>query len=265
MSGFRARDPEAAEIRAAYFDEDRAQTRFVMVLVAVLTLAFIPLEWLRFAGEPLHAALLAVRLSVVLVVGALAFVAARATTPARLDRSHRLLFGLGLPQLFVINLLYEAHFATDLLIVIGLYLGIPARFRLQVVAASLLSGVDLWIDLFVMSFPDLNDPFANHLFAHALGFSLRRRQLRRRRELFDTRAEESRANRELEAALADVRRLSGLLPICAVCKKIRDEEDTWQPLERYIDARSEARFTHSYCPECEAELAREASDPPARV
>ncbi len=55
---------------------------------------------------------------------------------------------------------------------------------------------------------------------------------------------------ELEAAQTTVKSLSGLLPICASCKKIRDESEEWQPMERYISTHSEADFTHGYCPDC---------------
>lgn len=44
--------------------------------------------------------------------------------------------------------------------------------------------------------------------------------------------------------------LEGFLPICSFCKKIRDNNGTWQPLERYISDRSKAQFTHGFCPEC---------------
>jgi hypothetical protein len=48
----------------------------------------------------------------------------------------------------------------------------------------------------------------------------------------------------------ELRTLRGLLPICAACKKIRNEQDQWESLERYITERSEAQFTHSLCPAC---------------
>ncbi|MCB0354762.1 MAG: hypothetical protein KDD64_14600 [Bdellovibrionales bacterium] len=48
----------------------------------------------------------------------------------------------------------------------------------------------------------------------------------------------------------EVRLLSGLLPICSYCKKIRDKEQHWQSLERYISDHSEASFSHGICPEC---------------
>lgn len=55
---------------------------------------------------------------------------------------------------------------------------------------------------------------------------------------------------ELQAALANVRRLSGLLPICAYCKRIRDDQDYWQQMEKFVGEHSEAQFSHSICPEC---------------
>jgi hypothetical protein len=69
----------------------------------------------------------------------------------------------------------------------------------------------------------------------------------------------------LQKALHEVKQLSGLLPICANCKKIRDSRGSWQPLEGYISAKSEATFSQGICPECSQELYPEyhAGDPGA--
>jgi len=56
--------------------------------------------------------------------------------------------------------------------------------------------------------------------------------------------------RELEEALASVKTLQGLLPICSYCKKIRDDRNYWQQVEGYISDHSEAQFSHGICPEC---------------
>jgi hypothetical protein len=48
----------------------------------------------------------------------------------------------------------------------------------------------------------------------------------------------------------EIRVLEGLLPICSFCKRIRDEQGEWRQLETYIAARSGARFSHTFCPEC---------------
>ena len=63
-------------------------------------------------------------------------------------------------------------------------------------------------------------------------------------------AEKERTLRELKAALANVRTLEGLLPICLSCKKIQDQKGQWQPFEYYVRAHSEAKVTHKICPEC---------------
>lgn len=57
-------------------------------------------------------------------------------------------------------------------------------------------------------------------------------------------------NKDLEKALADVKTLRGLLPVCAWCKKIRDDKGYWSQIESYISNHSEAIFTHGICPEC---------------
>jgi DNA-binding response OmpR family regulator len=57
-------------------------------------------------------------------------------------------------------------------------------------------------------------------------------------------------NVALEAALANVKSLSGLLPICAGCKQIRDGEGYWSQVESYIQGHSEVTFTHGLCPDC---------------
>ena len=59
---------------------------------------------------------------------------------------------------------------------------------------------------------------------------------------------------ELHEALAKVKKLSGMLPICASCKKIRDDRGYWTQVETYIRDRSEAEFTHGICPECTKKL-----------
>ena len=55
---------------------------------------------------------------------------------------------------------------------------------------------------------------------------------------------------ELEESLARIKQLDGLLPICAWCKKVRDDQNYWQEVECYVAARTDARFTHGICPAC---------------
>jgi hypothetical protein len=64
----------------------------------------------------------------------------------------------------------------------------------------------------------------------------------------------NRTNRDLEVALEKVETLSGLLPICASCKKIRDDKGYWNQIESFIEKYSDAEFSHSICPECSKKL-----------
>ncbi len=62
------------------------------------------------------------------------------------------------------------------------------------------------------------------------------------------------ANKELKEALETVKTLEGFIPICANCKKIRDDEGYWHQVEVYIREHSEAEFSHGICPECTKKL-----------
>jgi hypothetical protein len=62
--------------------------------------------------------------------------------------------------------------------------------------------------------------------------------------------ERERLIQELQETLAKVNTLSGLLPICAWCKKLRDDEGYWKSVEEYISAHTGAEFTHGMCPDC---------------
>ena len=66
--------------------------------------------------------------------------------------------------------------------------------------------------------------------------------------------EKSKVIEELHEALESVKTLSGMLPICASCKNIRDDRGYWNQIETYIQKHSEAEFSHGICPECAHKL-----------
>ena len=57
--------------------------------------------------------------------------------------------------------------------------------------------------------------------------------------------------KDLQEAMSKIKTLSGLIPICAWCKKIRDDQGYWQTVEQYVKEHSQAEFTHGMCPECQ--------------
>jgi hypothetical protein len=64
---------------------------------------------------------------------------------------------------------------------------------------------------------------------------------------------------ELTEALNQIKTLSGLIPICAACKKIRDDKGYWNQIESYLEEHSDAVFSHGLCPECFKEYFPEAA------
>ncbi len=63
--------------------------------------------------------------------------------------------------------------------------------------------------------------------------------------------------RAAEQALAEIKALRGLLPICSYCKKVRNDENYWEQIESYISEHSHAQFSHSICPDCRNGVVRE--------
>jgi response regulator RpfG family c-di-GMP phosphodiesterase len=55
---------------------------------------------------------------------------------------------------------------------------------------------------------------------------------------------------ELQEALSQVKQLSGLLPICSYCKRIRSDDDYWEQIDSFVSQHSEAEFSHGVCPSC---------------
>jgi CheY-like chemotaxis protein/RNA polymerase subunit RPABC4/transcription elongation factor Spt4 len=84
-----------------------------------------------------------------------------------------------------------------------------------------------------------------HSRIHELNTDLERRVCERTAELLT-------ANIKLTTALADVKQLTGLLPICSYCKSIRDDGDYWDSVEGYLTRHTESKFSHGVCPACYA-------------
>ena len=74
-------------------------------------------------------------------------------------------------------------------------------------------------------------------------------------------------NHELQVSLSEVKTLSGLLPICASCKNIRDDKGYWNQIDHYIEKHSDVDFSHGICPDCMAKLYPEiaVNDPKKEV
>lgn len=88
----------------------------------------------------------------------------------------------------------------------------------------------------------LTKPFEENDLRIAIEVGLYRAKLEKERETLI---------KELQEAMSKIKALTGLIPICAWCKKIRDDKGYWQNVEQYIQAHSQAEFTHGMCPDCQ--------------
>ena len=90
--------------------------------------------------------------------------------------------------------------------------------------------------------------------ANGYGIFASARLGRLHRQRFTLFGQEKRAKEGLEAALAEVKVLRGIIPICANCKRVRNDTGYYEAVEAYVSRYSEANFSHTICPECFAEL-----------
>jgi len=124
--------------------------------------------------------------------------------------------------------------------------GHPVEFISQEILQKRRDGSIIWTEVTVTG---LNDPEGR--FLGLLGIT---RDISRRKEnqarLLKALEENQLLVSQLREALEKVKTLSGMLPICSHCKQVRDDEGYWQRIERYIEARTDATFSHSLCPAC---------------
>ncbi len=68
------------------------------------------------------------------------------------------------------------------------------------------------------------------------------------------------ATKKLEKAMSEIRQLSAILPICCVCKKVRDDNGYWHQVDAYIKKHTGTDFSHGFCPECAGKVVPELED-----
>jgi len=142
----------------------------------------------------------------------------------------------------------EARFST---LLPTFHSGLPSMLTLPLISANQVIGALHFRSKKIKAYDDrdlrLGERIADQIagaIANAQLFTERKRAEEEREKLILT----------LQKALSEVKALSGLLPICSSCKKIRDDKGYWNQIEAYIRDHSEANFSHSICPECAQKL-----------
>ncbi len=134
-------------------------------------------------------------------------------------------------------------------VIVVAYCVTPLPLTLQATIALTYSASVLYVSHRVESATFLTVA-TTHLMSHFFGAVMSWWLNHQRREIFFCALQDAELRASLEKALAEVRTLRGLLCMCAWCKRIRDEEQTWESVEKYVQSRTHASFSHGICPDC---------------
>jgi hypothetical protein len=253
-------EPEDLEerFRLDALERDRTQAVVVLALVVVIITGFIALD-LRLLQSSVALQIATASRCVAAIVALVAIWMIRRLSSARsFDRIVLVFAMVHICHMLIVNALrptdYVAVIVWDVITIFGIYLVLPAPLHVQILLALLLTGGGgvLWL----MYRPALAGAYetvavlAAYCFPNAFGIFVSRLLHRSRRQQFVLLTQERKARKELETALAEVKTLRGIIPICSYCGKIRNDEGYYEAVEEYIMEHSDAVFSHTYCPEC---------------
>lgn len=152
---------------------------------------------------------------------------------------------------------YLHHSLIDMMILLSLYFTLPLPVP-KLFAAPIFFTIGSLLIIYLLRDPltgmQRNVIWISYLIGNALGIFTSWRLQYYRRERFIALTRELHVRQALEDALDNVKRLEGMLPICAHCKKVRGDNGEWKILEVFLREKTDAEFTHGYCPDCMADL-----------
>jgi hypothetical protein len=253
--------PPTAATESRFRRWTRAQdSRSLVVLVSIVAVAatgFAALDILFYGSGPYdHVVLLTRALVLAASCGAL-LIARRIPRPLVFDCTATAWLAAALAMQLVVAMVRPAGWSPvpvmNMLLVLGAYTLLPVPLPFQAVPAVLFSLANCLVILGAgNAYPERVRVtlVAAYLVANVLGLIVSRRHGSLRRRQFRVLEHERQARRGLRAALDEVKVLRGIVPICSVCKKIRNDDGLYEAVEAYVTRHSEADFSHTLCPDC---------------
>lgn len=246
-----------ARCRTYYLAQDRGVYYTGIILLAVPIVLFAYSDFVIYQTGPMFRALGAVRLAF-LALTVVTFLAMPRIQNFRAADTVLVAWCLLLCAVVIfINSTrppdYILHSVLDVLILMTLYFLFPLPAPLHAIAPIAFSVGNLVMIFAIktsISSLETNVLVITYSLGNALGLYTAHRVHRYRRGHFLALNQEQALRVELEEALLNLKTLQGLLPICAHCKKVRDDQGYWTQIEHYVRSHSEAEFTHGICPEC---------------
>ncbi|MBS1796436.1 MAG: hypothetical protein JSS81_21480 [Acidobacteria bacterium] len=248
------------------FQKYKIRSVIGFLVVAFLSLFFIRADFQFLGGSDLLRYLLGVRIVFVIISIICLAMIWRTHSETFFDR---LLVGwtlIGVTVKTIISLTrppdYAYDFPLDVLLLLFLFTLTPLPFQGQILTGTFFFGQSVVMLFFFKQIPPLGVQviLTCLILSYLLGIAISWYFNYQRRFEYDFLCTEIELRQKLQAAVDELKVLKGSLPICSNCKKIRDEEHHWHPIEKYISDRSEAEFSHGICPDCVKNLYPEIAD-----
>ena len=170
------------------------------------------------------------------------------------------LLALGVLFAYASRPIERMNHAAAILLTLTFAMMVPMRFGYRVIASSTFAAASCLVlfskrpEFFIGSAVVIITGFSV-----ALGLTTAASMNRVQRQRFAAHQNEIQLRLKLESASAEIKTLRGMLPICAACKKIRQDDGIWRQIEAYLREHTEAQFTHGICPDCRARLYSETT------
>ena len=247
--------PLPPEVEAEFRRDTLSRDAKAMAGLMALAIAFLAVSFPSNNYDELHGGALLGRLALVrgvnVAFGAAAIVLVRrAAKASAFDAIVTAWAGLIVAGAVIENAWHApgdpSYVAWDVFLTMTIYAALPLPLTRQVILALLLSIGDIavtWRYNTAVSVPALVDIALAYACANAVGFFVSWHVHQWRRREFVARTEATRA-------LAEVRTLRGIIPICAYCKNIRTDAGSWERVEAYVRDHTDASFSHGVCPDC---------------
>jgi len=259
-------DTPHAELVRLRFESERRLVRHTTTLLYLPSVAYAIVDWMVTPDAADLATLLSLRLALFAMWAVGLYVLARITTRKALEW---LVLGLTLGVVLLTLAIHAARPPDNLFVVrsetllaFALFVVYPNRIVFQLLPwATLTIGVGAlmrWHNTDV-SGADMFSAISNLVLAALLGRLVSGNRRRLESDMSESLDRERAAIEDRERAVGDLRKLQGIIPICAYCKNIRSAVGDWHGIEQYVRANTRAEFSHGICPACES---KHFVDPP---
>jgi hypothetical protein len=251
------------EFRSQQQSDERTKARVICGLFSVITLIFLFNDHRLWGTSQTFWLLLVNRCVMVALNISIFFYLEKPRSTKAFDICWAIWLGMVVIHVFHVDQTRPPGFiattSIDILILFVFYLGVLIELKYQILASTLFTVLGLGFRFLDPRFGSAimlqyTVAFVTANLVGGLAAWFVHRMMRQ--QFLSFKAEEN-MREKLENTMNELKTLQGLLPICADCKKIREDDGEWKRLEHYISEHSDAKFTHGLCPDCVTKYSRD--------